>query len=424
MLTRYANKRSYIALHGLAGAALARLSRETIVAEKLEAMVELSINNSTRHARDHVTAHAPADTLRSVLCPRCQLPLKRARPADSARFDCPQCEGRAVQLEAVLDRLPEHEIERFARLARTRAQPPGRSRCPQCLARSAHLQLGDGDQALRVDACAKCALVWLDRGEWQQLPRDSRLAPSAEQQRSMQARLLIEGEHAKAEAQGISAPPDGARANAIGLMGLHTTNDALTTLGPALLSLLLCVALFTVWGWSDRTLNTLLAFTPANPFRLRGMTIITSMFVHAGLMHALFNAYFLWLSGRPVEQTVGSIGLATLFLSGGLLGTAAHWLAHAGSQVGVLGASAGISALLVFHALALPATRVRLYMGQLRRWVTMPIGYALAMWLLGQLAGACMEAARVGRVAHFAHLGGALAGVVGWWVVRMRRGGR
>src|SRR5216684_1027128 len=46
------------------------------------------------------------------------------------------------------------------------------------------------------------------------------------------------------------------------------------------------------------------AFTPANP---RPLNYVTSMFLHGGWMHLIFNMWFLWLAGFVLEDNWGRI---------------------------------------------------------------------------------------------------------------------
>ena len=44
------------------------------------------------------------------------------------------------------------------------------------------------------------------------------------------------------------------------------------------------------------------ALTPADP---SVFTVFTSMFMHGGLMHVIFNMWFLWIFGDNIESVLG-----------------------------------------------------------------------------------------------------------------------
>jgi Zn-finger nucleic acid-binding protein len=113
-----------------------------------------------------------------------------------------------VGLSTVLAQLSREDALAFACAARSRAVCAGRARCPRCLARSTQIQLGASETALRVDACAKCALVWLDRGAWAQLSRHDQLLLTKQESRRMAARWRLEVSQLGVQRDDETQPPD------------------------------------------------------------------------------------------------------------------------------------------------------------------------------------------------------------------------
>jgi rhomboid protease GluP len=74
--------------------------------------------------------------------------------------------------------------------------------------------------------------------------------------------------------------------------------------------------------------------------------LLTSTFVHGGLLHLGFNMYALLMAGRLVERIFGHLGYALIYTFAGLAGSAASALANplvasvgaSGSVFGVFGA--------------------------------------------------------------------------------------
>jgi rhomboid protease GluP len=110
----------------------------------------------------------------------------------------------------------------------------------------------------------------------------------------------------------------------------------------------------------------------AGPLTLRGewWRLVTSMFLHGGLLHIAFNMFALWQAGRLVERMFGSIRFMGLYLIAGLCGSLASvlWNSHVNS-VGASGAIFGIiGGLLAFIGRSdsgVPATIVKDLRGSL-----------------------------------------------------------
>lgn len=102
-------------------------------------------------------------------------------------------------------------------------------------------------------------------------------------------------------------------------------------------------------GVTDRFLLFPLAVASGEWWRL-----LTAAFLHAGIVHLLFNAYALFLVGPAVEAAFGRARFLTLYLLAALGGSAATYLFGAPTQ-GSLGASGAIFGL--FGAMFVAARR-------------------------------------------------------------------
>jgi len=156
------------------------------------------------------------------------------------------------------------------------------------------------------------------------------------------------------------------------------------------------VAMFFVTGASNQ-LASLLAFYP--PWvMLRPWTLITYMFLHAGVGHLFFNMIGLFFFGPRLENRLGSRGFLWLyFLSG--LGGAVFSLLFA-RDAAVVGASGAVYGVLLGFALYWP--RERIYI-----WGILPVeAWLLASLLVFGSLYAGINPSGASRTAHFAHLGG------------------
>jgi membrane associated rhomboid family serine protease len=72
--------------------------------------------------------------------------------------------------------------------------------------------------------------------------------------------------------------------------------------------------------------------------------LVTAMFLHASILHIVFNMYVLWVIGTPVEQYLGTMRYLGLYFVSGLAGSAGALLQS--PLTPVLGASGAIFGVL------------------------------------------------------------------------------
>jgi membrane associated rhomboid family serine protease len=137
-------------------------------------------------------------------------------------------------------------------------------------------------------------------------------------------------------------------------------------------------------------------------------TIISSIFVHGGFGHILFNMISLYFLGSFFFRAVGERSFLTVFFLGGLAGNALYLLLVPPNVIGI-GASGAIFA--IGGALAVLVPRVPVYI--LFIPIAMPLWVAILIFFLLSFLFA--------GVAWQAHLGGVLAGVVAGFILRRSR---
>ncbi len=145
-------------------------------------------------------------------------------------------------------------------------------------------------------------------------------------------------------------------------------------------------------------------------------SLFTCMFLHGGWMHLIGNMWFLWIFGNNVEDRLGPGPFLVLYLGGGLLATASHWIVDPGSIVPVIGASGAVATVLGAYAITWPWARVRTLV-VLIVFITiidLPALLVLGAWFAGQLwAGRnALIQGEPGGVAWWAHVGGFVAGLL------------
>jgi membrane associated rhomboid family serine protease len=161
---------------------------------------------------------------------------------------------------------------------------------------------------------------------------------------------------------------------------------------------------------------------PVLPFGPIELSLLTSLFLHAGLFHLVMNMLMLWVVGRPVEWAIGPLKFLAVYIVCGVAGGLAQTLSEPASMTPVVGASGAISGLLAVYLLvfARPDSAGSDILGVpvtgLQRRVLALIG----MWLFIQaLTALVFNEGHMGGVAIWAHIGGFLPGlVVGYLLVR------
>jgi membrane associated rhomboid family serine protease len=146
-------------------------------------------------------------------------------------------------------------------------------------------------------------------------------------------------------------------------------------------------------------------------------TILTSMFLHGGLLHLLGNLLFLWVFGPNVEDVLGKVRFAAFYLASGVAAAAAQTLLSLAQgdplmpMVGASGAIAGVmAAYMVFFPRARVLTAVPIFF--FVRFIHLPASFFIGLWFVLQLLYAFLGGFGSG-VAFFAHVGGFVFG----WVV-------
>jgi len=144
--------------------------------------------------------------------------------------------------------------------------------------------------------------------------------------------------------------------------------------------------------------------------------ILTSMFMHGGLIHLGGNMLYLWIFGDNIEEAMGHGRYLFFYLLGGLVASITHILSSPFSQIPTVGASGAIAAVLGAYLVLFPRARVLtlFYFGFFIRLTLVPAVMVLGFWFLLQLFQGVMTLGRVGMggIAFWAHIGGFITGLL------------
>ena len=160
------------------------------------------------------------------------------------------------------------------------------------------------------------------------------------------------------------------------------------------------------------------------------LTVLTSMFLHGGLLHVGGNMLYLWIFGNNVEDSLGHGRFVVFYVAAGTAAAAAQTALSVASTVPVIGASGAVSGVLGAYLLLFPRANVLtvIIFGFFVRLVRIPAVVMLGLWFLVQFLGglvawggaASRGDAAGGETAWFAHLGGFLAGMALLFALRPR----
>jgi membrane associated rhomboid family serine protease len=199
------------------------------------------------------------------------------------------------------------------------------------------------------------------------------------------------------------AAPQGGMATGWGRLGRGLVILLAANAGMAIVSMLTGKAIF---AW--------LAVVPHawwQPWRY-----LTFQFLHADLMHLLFNMIGLYFLGEPLERAWGTRRFLWFYLGCGACAGLAHVVIGLASGFGqhtqLVGASGGVYAVVLACAVLFPQYRIFFIP---IRWAA---GIFLGLAVLNVVGGFSDGSAMNGGVSDIAHLGGAAAGAVWLWVGR------
>lgn len=141
-------------------------------------------------------------------------------------------------------------------------------------------------------------------------------------------------------------------------------------------------------------------------------TLLTSMFLHDGLLHIGGNMLFLWIFGDNLEDRMGHGLFLGFYMASGIGAGLIHVLTAPGSTVPTLGASGAIAGVLGGYLLLYPRARVDVLVILIVfiRIFPMPAWVMLVFWFALQAISGLGSNPDAGGVAYWAHTGGFAVG--------------
>src|SRR5579859_505178 len=158
------------------------------------------------------------------------------------------------------------------------------------------------------------------------------------------------------------------------------------------------------------------------------LAILTSMFLHASLLHIGGNMLYFWVFGDNVEDAMGHLPFLAFYLLCGVAASVAQIAIDPGSTVPSIGASGAIAGILAAYLVLYPGQPVRtlIFFGFV--WITNVSAFILiGFWFVAQFVNGLavvspgIRSTRTDNVAHWAHIGGFVFGLIFVRLFAMRR---
>jgi membrane associated rhomboid family serine protease len=168
-----------------------------------------------------------------------------------------------------------------------------------------------------------------------------------------------------------------------------------------------------------------LPYHPSAPPALE--TIVTSMFLHGGILHLIGNMLYLFIFGAAVEEAMGHLRFLLFYFISGIAAALAMAAFTPHSTVPVIGASGAIASVLGAYFVLYPRAKIStiLPIFVLMYFVEIPAIVYLLIWFVAQLyAGLSQNPEVAGGVAWWAHVGGFLFGMLLGPMLAIRASGR
>ena len=156
--------------------------------------------------------------------------------------------------------------------------------------------------------------------------------------------------------------------------------------------------------------------TPINQPVPELATLITSQFLHGGLMHIAGNMLFLWTFGDNIEHDLGHFKFLFFYLLCGVLAGLTHWFFGMQSAAPTVGASGAIAGVMGAYLIKYPRAKIVTFLPLFIIWTTVriPAVFFLGFWFVQQAISsvASLGVPEASGVAYWAHAGGFIFGAI------------
>jgi membrane associated rhomboid family serine protease len=337
-------------------------------------------------------------------CPRCTYPLEEITYKETELDHCHRCGGSYLEPEGgpkVFGPFVDPAVWAGSEIARDLGR--WQLYCPTDGSALKVYEVEYGEESVEIDLCPQCRGIWLDKEEGTAL-RDIVMSAGQDETTELSEKDVRSG------AIGYSFQLFSKFTLEVWNPIHHRPRATLVLIG-------LMGAVFLIQFAEDfGSLTEQFALVPAEIRSGRSLwTLLTSMFLHAGILHLAGNAYYLYVFGDNVEDFLGGRVFLALYFASGLAGAVLQVVMQGQPLIPVVGASAAIAGVMAAYLVIFP--RVKIYqMFRILRF-RVRVAWFLVFWIGWNIVGAFIGG---GQVAWMAHIGGFLAGALFAYQYRVR----
>jgi len=145
-------------------------------------------------------------------------------------------------------------------------------------------------------------------------------------------------------------------------------------------------------------------------------TYFTSMFLHGGWLHIIFNMWALFIFGDNVEDKLGHLKYLVFYIGSGLIAGFVHSIFNYNSVMPSIGASGAIAGVMGAYLVLFPFARIKtLFIFFIFPIIIyIPAFFYIIFWFFSQLFSGTLSlmGAQGSPIAWWAHIGGFLGGIL------------
>jgi membrane associated rhomboid family serine protease len=138
------------------------------------------------------------------------------------------------------------------------------------------------------------------------------------------------------------------------------------------------------------------------------ITLITSMFLHGGVLHLVGNMLYLHAFGSNIEDAFGHLKFLVFYLLCGVLATLSYVILNFNSRIPLVGASGAIAGIMGAHFLLFPGARIKCLL--LFFIVLLPAVVVILPWIIIQIFN--LMSSGNSQIAFIAHVTGFFVGML------------
>lgn len=353
-------------------------------------------------------------------CPACKSNLSAVKSHSIEFHKCPECRGmwfQNQQFQKLVHAVSEDEKVQSSdyinykprEVKKAHDQSEHMRICPECNCVMKEFNYAY-DSNILLDKCNNCGSIWADRGETLLAAQHLKTNPKIDAigaSIANDSKSKIETRRMKQDMNYLGSYL------AIGGLSMpiplsdNTKREKVPWVTISIIAI--CTVIFilqTVFVDDYKSYLNIFAWAPAQYLSLG---LLTSMFLHGGLMHLLGNMLFLWIFGDNIEDKFSKVKFILFYLACGISADLLHLAFNFGDTTPSLGASGAISGIMGAYLIFHPEARLKTLI--LFRIVEVPAALYIGAWFILQLYYSVVYSlVGYSHVAWFAHIGGFVFG--------------